>query len=99
MVKRHKSVMVLLEDLPQLVAIFLVNSINGAWRNYGDASALVMSALSLVLSAAKTADLVCCSRGADALDSDDRSTAAATAGALHATAYQELPRSPPPPAA
>ena len=99
MIKRHKSVTVLLEDLPQLVAIFLVNSINGAWRNYGDASALVMSALSLVLSAAKTADLVCCSRGADALDSDDRSTAAATAGALHATAYQELPRSPPPPAA
>ena len=99
MIKRHKSVTVLLEDLPQLVAIFLVNSINGAWRNYGDASALVMSALSLVLSAAKTADLVCCSRGADALDSDDRSTAAVTAGALHAAAYQELPRSPQPPAA
>ena len=83
MIKRHMSVMVLVENLPQLVATFLVNSINGEWQNYGDASALVMSGLSLVLSAAKTADLVCCSQGAGARGSDDPSTAAATTRLLH----------------
>ena len=61
---RHAAVTSLVEDLPQLCAVFLVNTVNGQWANYADASTLVVSCLSLLLSAAVAVDLVCCSESA-----------------------------------
>lgn len=67
MIQRYVSVVTLIEDLPHLVAVFVASTAQDKWSSYVDASTLVVSALSLLLSAAKTMDLLCCS-GEDAAD-------------------------------
>lgn len=51
------SIVKVVEDLPQLIGTLLVNTATGKWDNYTDATTMIMSVVSLVVSVAIAVDV------------------------------------------
>ena len=69
MINLRVSIMTVVEDLPQIMAILSVASVNNGWSSYTIMFALVASSVSLVYEMAIASDLLCCTGKRNATDS------------------------------